>query len=157
MWGTRGIGVLYGKREPLQHMETDQSGGEMIREVHLYEASFKDTPFKFEAGTTDIAGAIGLGAAVDYLSKLGLRKVRDHDREITKYALDALEGVKSLKVYGPTDPETPGGVVSFNITDVHPPDMASMLDEDGIAVRSGHHCAQPLMERLGVASTTRAV
>ncbi|HEX9612900.1 MAG TPA: cysteine desulfurase, partial [Candidatus Bathyarchaeia archaeon] len=156
MCGPTGIGVLYGKRELLQQMEPYQTGGEMIREVHLYEASFKDAPFKFEAGTTDIAGAIGLGAAVDYLSKLGLRNVRDHDREITKYALDALGGVKSLKVYGPTDPETRGGVVSFNLADVHAHDMASMLDEDGIAVRSGHHCAQPLMERLGVASTTRA-
>jgi cysteine desulfurase/selenocysteine lyase len=156
MCGPTGIGVLYGKRELLQHMEPYQSGGEMIREVHLYEASFKDAPFKFEAGTTDIAGAIGLGAAVDYLSKLGLRNVRDHDREITKYALDALGGVKSLKVYGPIDPQTRGGVVSFNLADVHAHDMASMLDEDGIAVRSGHHCAQPLMERLGVASTTRA-
>jgi cysteine desulfurase/selenocysteine lyase len=156
MCGPTGIGVLYGKRELLQEMEPYQSGGEMIREVHLYEASFKDAPFKFEAGTTDIAGAIGLGAAVDYLSKLGLRNVRDHDREIAKYALDALGGVKSLKVYGPADPETRGGVVSFNLADVHAHDMASMLDEDGIAVRSGHHCAQPLMERLGVTSTTRA-
>src|SRR3989475_2726326 len=156
MCGPTGIGVLYGKRELLQHMEPYQSGGEMIREVQPYEATFKDPPFKFEAGTTDIAGAIGLGAAVDYLSKLGLRNVRDHDREITKYALDALGGVKSLKVYGPTDPETRGGVVSFNLADVHAHDMASMLDEDGIAVRSGHHCAQPLMERLGVAATTRA-
>src|SRR2546427_2724738 len=156
MCGPTGIGVLYGKRELLQHMEPYQSGGEMIREVHLYEASFKDPPFKFEAGTTDIAGAIGLGVAVDYLSKLGLRNIRDHDRETTKYALEALGGVRGLKVYGPTDPETRGGVVSFNLADVHAHDMASMLDEDGIAVRSGHHCAQPLMERLGVAATTRS-
>ncbi len=156
MCGPTGIGVLYGKRELLQNMEPYQSGGEMIREVHLYEATFKDPPFKFEAGTTDIAGAIGLGAAVDYLSKLGLRNVRDHDREITKCALEALAEVKGLKMYGPTDPETRGGVISFNLADVHAHDMASMLDEDGIAVRSGHHCAQPLMERLGVAATTRA-
>ena len=156
MCGPTGIGVLYGKRELLQNMEPYQAGGEMIKEVHLYEATFKDPPFKFEAGTTDIAGAIGLGAAADYLTKLGLRKVRDHDREITKYALEALGEVKGLKMYGPTDPETRGGVVSFNLADVHAHDMASMLDEDGIAVRSGHHCAQPLMERLGVAATTRA-
>jgi len=156
MCGPTGIGVLYGKRELLQNMEPYQSGGEMIREVHLYEASFKDPPFKFEAGTTDIAGAIGLGVAVDYLSKLGLRNIRDHDRETTKYALEALGGVRGLKVYGPMEPETRGGVVSFNLADVHAHDMASMLDEDGIAVRSGHHCAQPLMERLGVPATTRA-
>src|SRR5256884_1505752 len=156
MCGPTGIGVLYGKRELLQDMEPYQSGGEMIREVHLYEASFKDPPFKFEAGTTDIAGAIGLGVAVDYLSRMGLRNIRDHAREVTKYALEALGGEKRLKVYGPSDPETRGGVVSFNLADVHGHDMASMLDEDGIAVRSGHHCAQPLMERLGVAATTRA-
>ncbi len=156
MCGPTGIGVLYGKRELLQNMEPYQSGGEMIKEVHLYEASFKDPPFKFEAGTTDIAGAIGLGTAADYLTKLGLRNVRDHDREITKYALESLGGVKGLKTYGPTDPETRGGVVSFNLADVHAHDMASMLDEDGIAVRSGHHCAQPLMKKLGVAATTRA-
>ena len=156
MCGPTGIGVLYGKRELLQTMEPYQSGGEMIKEVHLYEATFKDPPFKFEAGTTDIAGAIGLGAAADYLTKLGLRNVRDHDRGITKYALEALGRVKDLKIYGPTDAETRGGVVSFNLADVHAHDMASMLDEDGIAVRSGHHCAQPLMERLGVAATTRA-
>jgi cysteine desulfurase/selenocysteine lyase len=156
MCGPTGIGVLYGKRELLQQMEPYQSGGEMIREVHLYEATYKDAPFKFEAGTTDIAGAIGLGAATDYLSKLGLRKVRDHDKEITKYAMDALGKVKGLTMYGPADPDTRGGVISFNLADVHAHDMASMLDEDGIAVRSGHHCAQPLMERLGVAATTRA-
>ena len=156
MCGPTGIGVLYGKRELLQNMEPYQAGGEMIKEVHLYEATFKDPPFKFEAGTTDIAGAIGLGEAADYLTKLGLRNVRDHDREITKYALEALGEVKGLKMYGPTDSETRGGVVSFNLADVHAHDMASMLDEDGIAVRSGHHCAQPLMERLGVAATTRA-
>jgi len=156
MCGPTGIGVLYGKRELLQQMEPYQTGGEMIREVHLYESTFKDSPFKFEAGTTDIAGAIGLGAATDYLSKLGLRNVRDHDKEITKYALDALGRVKGLKIFGPPDPDTRGGVVSFNLADVHAHDMASMLDEDGIAVRSGHHCAQPLMERLGVSATTRA-
>lgn len=156
MCGPTGIGVVYGKRELLQHMEPYQSGGEMIRDVHFYEATFKDPPFRFEAGTTDIAGAIGLGAASDYLSKLGLRNIRDHDKEITKYALDALGRVKGLKMFGPADPETRGGVVSFNLADVHAHDMASMLDEDGIAVRSGHHCAQPLMERLGVAATTRA-
>src|SRR5258708_12792951 len=100
-------------------MEPYQTGGEMIREVHLYEASFKDVPFKFEAGTTDIAGAIGLGAAVDYLSKLCLRNVRDHDREITKYALDALGVVKSLNVYRPTPPQTPATLARFNLTHFH--------------------------------------
>src|SRR5207245_119290 len=146
----------YGKPELLQHMRPYHRGGELIREVHLYEATFNDRPFKFDAGTNDKAGANGRGAALDYASKLGLRNVRDHEREITKYALEALGEVKSLKMYGPTDLETRGGVASFNLADVHAHDMASMLDEDGVAVRSGHHCAQPLMERLGVAATTRA-
>jgi cysteine desulfurase / selenocysteine lyase len=156
MCGPTGIGVLYGKSELLEKMEPYQGGGEMIREVHLYESTFKDPPFRFEAGTTDIAGAIGLGAAVDYLSKIGLRNIRSHERELTAYALDALGRLKGLKIYGPADSDTRGGVISFNLADVHAHDMASLLDEDGIAVRSGHHCAQPLMERLGTAATTRA-
>ncbi len=156
MCGPTGIGVLYGKRELLEKMEPYQGGGEMIREVHLYEASYKEPPFKFEAGTTDIAGAIGLGAAVEYLSKIGLRNIRSHERELTNYALDELRRMKQLKVFGPEDSALRGGVISFNLGDIHAHDMASLLDEDGIAVRSGHHCAQPLMERLGVAATTRA-
>ena len=156
MCGPTGIGVLYGKRELLDSMEPYQGGGEMIREVHLYEASFKEPPFKFEAGTADIAGAIGLGAATDYLSNIGMRRIRDHERKITAYALDTLQELRHLNVYGPPDAELRGGVVSFNLADIHAHDMASLLDEDGIAVRSGHHCAQPLMERLGVAATTRA-
>ena len=156
MCGPTGIGVLYGKRELLDEMGPYQAGGEMIREVHLYESSFKDPPFKFEAGTTDISGAIGLGAAVDYLSKVGMRNIRSHERELTSYTLDKLRGLRKMQVYGPTDPDSRGGVVSFNLADIHAHDVASLLDEDGIAVRSGHHCAQPLMERLGVAATTRA-
>src|SRR6184192_3720411 len=156
MCGPTGIGVLYAKRDLLEKMEPYQGGGEMIREVHLYEASFKDPPFKFEAGTTDISGAIGIGVAVDYLSKVGLRNIRNHERDLTAYALDKLGKLKQMRIYGPADPDTRGGVISFNLADIHAHDMASLLDEDGIAVRSGHHCAQPLMERLGVAATTRA-
>ena len=156
MCGPTGIGVLYGKRELLDKMEPYQSGGEMIREVHLYEASYKESPFKFEAGTTDIAGVIGLGAAVDYLSKIGLRSITNHEREITRYALDNLQRIKGMKIYGDDDAENRGGVISFNLADVHSHDMASVLDEDGIAVRSGHHCAQPLMERFNTPGTTRA-
>ncbi len=156
MCGPTGIGVLYAKRELLERMEPYQGGGEMIREVHLYESTWKDPPYKFEAGTTDIAGAIGLGAAVDYLSRIGVRNVRNHDRELTRYALGKLGGLRGLTVYGPRDADSRGGVISFNLADIHAHDMASLLDEDGIAVRSGHHCAQPLMERLGVTSTTRA-
>jgi len=128
----------------------------MIREVHLYESTWRDPPYKFEAGTTNIAGAIGLGAAVDYLSKLGPRNIHTHDGELTEYAHDRLKRIKGVRIYGPENPKTKAGVISFNLGDVHAHDMASLLDEDGIAVRSGHHCAQPLMERLGVSSTTRA-
>ncbi len=156
MCGPTGIGVLYAKRELLEGMEPYQVGGEMIREVHLYESTWKDAPYKFEAGTTDISGAIGLGAAVDYLSRIGPRNVRNHERELTRYALEKLGGIRALTVYGPRDADSRGGVISFNLADIHAHDMASLLDEDGIAVRSGHHCAQPLMERLGVTSTTRA-
>ena len=156
MCGPTGIGVLYGKREILEKMEPYQTGGEMIREVHLYESTFKQAPYKFEAGTTDIAGAIGLAAAVDYLSGIGLRKVRDHERKLTSYALKSLDEIKHLKIYGPQEPASRGGVISFNLADIHAHDMASLLDEDGIAVRSGHHCAQPLMERFDIPATTRA-
>lgn len=128
----------------------------MIREVHLYESSWKDPPYKFEAGTVNIAGAIGLGSAVDYLSTIGLRNVRLHEREVTEYALEQLSKVKEMNIYGPKDAGARGGVISFNLGDIHAHDMASLLDEEGIAVRSGHHCAQPLMERLGVPATTRA-
>ena len=128
----------------------------MIREVHLYESTWKDPPYKFEAGTTNIAGAIGLGKAVDYVSELGLRNMQVHEQELTEYAHDRLGKVKGITIYGPQNPRTKAGVISFNLGDVHAHDMATLLDEDGIAVRSGHHCAQPLMERLGVSSTTRA-
>ena len=156
MCGPTGIGVLYAKREVLDKMEPYQTGGEMIREVHLYESTYKDAPYKFEAGTTDISGAIGLGAAVDYLSNIGLRDIRNHDIDLTRYMLEKLGAIRALTLYGPRDADSRGGVVSFNLADVHAHDMASLLDEDGIAVRSGHHCAQPLMERLRVPSTTRA-
>src|SRR5216117_106245 len=130
MCGPTGIGVLYGKRELLQNMEPYQGGGEMIREVHLYEATFKDPPFKFEAGTTDIAGAIGLGAAADYLSKVGLRNIRNHERDLTAYALDKLGKLKQMRIYGPADPDTRGGVISFNLADIPAPYLSSLLDYD---------------------------
>ena len=128
----------------------------MIKEVHLYESTWRDPPYRFEAGTTNVAGTIGLGRAVDYLSDLGLRKIQSHDRELTKYTHERLKRIKEIEIYGPENPETKAGVISFNLGDIHAHDMASLLDEDGIAVRSGHHCAQPLMDRLEVSSTTRA-
>ena len=156
MCGPTGIGVLYAKKPILEEMPPYHGGGEMIREVHLYESTWRDPPYRFEAGTTHIAGAIGLGKAVDYLSAIGLRNIRLHDQDLTEYAHDRLGKVKGVKIYGPENPRTKVGVISFNLGDVHAHDMATLLDEDGIAVRSGHHCAQPLMDRLGVASTTRA-
>ena len=156
MCGPTGIGVLYAKKSILDGMPPYHGGGEMIKEVNLYESTWRDPPYRFEAGTTNIAGAIGLGRAVDYLSELGLRRIQTHDRELTKYAHGKLREIKGIEIYGPENPDTKAGVVSFNLGDVHAHDMASLLDEDGIAVRSGHHCTQPLMKRLGVSSTTRA-
>src|SRR3989454_39636 len=156
MCAPTGIGVLYAKGNLFDEMDPFHGGGEMISEVHSYESSWKPPPYKFEAGTTNIEGAIGLGTAVDYLSGIGLREIRLHEREITAYSMGKLLWIKGLTIYGPPDPQARGGVVSFNLGDIHPHDMATLLDEDGIAVRSGQHCAQPLHERLGIPATTRA-
>ena len=156
MCGPTGSGVLWGRHELLQKMEPFMGGGEMIREVHKGWAKWNDVPYKFEAGTPNIEGAIGLGAAVDYLTKLGMANVRRHEEEITRYALDGLHAVGGVVTFGPDDVRLRGGVVSFNVGDVHAHDVASILDVDGIAIRSGHHCAQPLMERLNVPATSRA-
>ena len=156
MCAPTGIGVLYARRKLLDEMPPYQGGGEMIREVHQFESSWKDPPYKFEAGTVNIEGGIGLGAAVDYLSSVGMRNIRLHEKELTKYALETVSKIKGMKVYGPMDPMVRGGVVSFNLGDIHSHDMASLLDEDNIAVRSGQHCAQPLHERFNIPSTTRA-
>jgi len=156
MLGPTGIGVLHGKREHLQTMPPFLSGGEMIREVHTTGASWKDIPYKYEAGTPNIVGAIGLGAAVDYLSKIGMENVHEHEREITSYAIRRMAEVKEITIYGPKDVAKRVGVLSFNLGDVHAHDLASILDEEGIAIRSGHHCAQPLMEFLNVPAMSRA-
>jgi len=137
-------------------MEPLMGGGEMIREVHLGTAKWNDVPFKFEGGTPNMAGAIGLGVAVDYLNGIGMDSVRAHEMELTEYALDILSGVKGFHGFGLADVSRRGGVISFTLGDVHPHDIASILDVEGIAIRSGHHCAQPLMERLNVPATARA-
>ena len=155
MCGPTGIGVLYGKRHLLEEMPPFLGGGDMIRSVHLHESTWNDLPWKFEAGTPAIAQGIGLGVAVDFLSDLGMEAVQEHERELTAYALEALSEVEGLTLYGPPA-EQRGGVISFNLAGVHPHDVASILDREGIAVRAGHHCAQPLMDRLGVHATTRA-
>ena len=156
MLGPTGIGALYGRRALLESMDPFQSGGDMIKEVHLDGARWNDVPYKFEAGTSNIADAIGLGVAIDYLSSIGMENVRRHEVELLRYTFEKLSRIPNIKVYGPTDLEARGGVVSFNLADIHPHDMASILDEEGVAIRSGHHCAQPLMEHLEVSGTSRA-
>ena len=156
MVGPTGIGVLYGKKDLLENMEPIEFGGEMIDFVGLYESTWKELPWKFEGGTPIIAGAIGLGAAIDFLEEIGLDQIAEHEHKLAAYALEKLKEVEGLKVYGPQDAQKRTGVITFNIDDVHPHDVATVLDADGIAVRAGHHCAQPLMKWLDVSSTARA-
>ena len=156
MLGPTGIGILYGRREKLGEMQPFKSGGDMIKEVRTSGARWNDLPYKFEAGTQNVEGAVGLAAAIDYLSDLGMESVREHERNLVEYALGRMLEAPGLTIYGPRDPSMRGGVISFNLGDIHPHDIASILDEEGVAVRSGHHCAQPLMESLGVSATTRA-
>ena len=156
MLGPTGVGVLWAKKELLESMTPFNGGGDMIREVHKYETTWNDLPYKFEAGTPNIAGVIGFSAAIDYLERIGMDKVREHEIELTTYALDKLSQIKGIKLYGPNEIAKRGGVISFNLGDIHPHDLATIIDEDGVAIRSGHHCAQVLMERLDVAATSRA-
>lgn len=155
--GPTGSGALWARRELLEAMPPFLAGGEMIREVHLRRTEFNDVPWKFEAGTPDIAAAIGLGAALTYLEGIGMEAVRAHERELTAYALDVLpRSVPGIRIYGPSAVDERGGVVTFNLPGIHPHDVATLLDREAIAVRAGHHCTQPLHERLGEAATARA-
>jgi cysteine desulfurase/selenocysteine lyase len=156
MLGPTGIGALWGAPDRLEEMEPTEGGGEMIADVDLYESRWAPVPQKFEAGTPPIAEAIGFGAAVDYLNKVGMGEVREHEKSITRYALDRLATVPDLTVYGPPDVERRGGTVSFQLADIHAHDIATILDQSGIAVRAGHHCARPLMRHLNVPATARA-
>ncbi|MFB7639106.1 cysteine desulfurase [Peribacillus butanolivorans] len=156
MVGPTGIGVLYGKKELLEKMEPIEFGGEMIDFVGLYESTWKELPWKFEGGTPIIAGAVGLGAAIDFLEDIGLDNIERHEHKLAAYAMEKMSAVEGLTIYGPKDAEKRAGVITFNINDVHPHDVATVLDADGIAVRAGHHCAQPLMKWLDVSSTARA-
>jgi cysteine desulfurase / selenocysteine lyase len=154
--GPTGSGALWARRELLEAMPPFMGGGEMIREVHLRRSEWNDIPWKFEAGTPDISGAIGLGVAADYLAGIGMDRVRAHELELTTYALDLLpREVPGIEIYGPA-PELRGGVVSFNLPGIHPHDVAQVLDRFGIAIRAGHHCTMPLHERLDLAATARA-
>lgn len=156
MCGPTGIGVLYGKKELLNNMEPVEFGGEMIDFVGLYDSTWKELPWKFEGGTPIIAGAVGLGAAIDFLNEIGLNEIEKHEHQMAAYAMDKMSGIEGLEIYGPADPQHRAGIVTFNLNDVHPHDVATVLDMSGIAVRAGHHCAQPLMKWLEVTATARA-
>ncbi|MDQ1910064.1 cysteine desulfurase [Paenibacillus sp. GD4] len=154
MCAPTGIGALYGKKELLQSMEPIEFGGEMIDHVGLYESTWKDLPWKFEGGTPIIAGAVGLGAAIDFLESIGMDAIDKHEKELTAYAMDRMLEIEGLTVYGPK--ENRAGLITFNLDDVHPHDVATVLDASGVAVRAGHHCCQPLMRWLQVTATARA-
>jgi cysteine desulfurase / selenocysteine lyase len=156
MLGPTGVGVLYGRRELLEEMEPFLGGGEMIRKVTFEGATWNDLPWKFEAGTPNIADVIAFGTAIDYLNDLGMDNVRQHEAEITAYALDRMGSIPDIILYGPPDAAERGGVVSFNFPGLHPHDIGTVLDTHGVAIRSGHHCTQPLMRRLGISGTARA-
>ncbi len=153
MLGPTGIGVLYGKKDILQNMQPFLYGGEMIREVKFEGTTFNDLPWKFEAGTPNIAQAIGLSAAIDYLSGIGMEKIRQRDRELADYAIKKLREIKGIEIYGPKER---GAVVAFNLMGVHAHDVSQILDSEGVAIRAGHHCCMPLHSVLGIGSSARA-
>ena len=156
MLGPTGVGVLYAKKELLEKMRPFMGGGDMIKEVFKFHTNYNEVPYKFEAGTPNIADVVGFGAAVDYLEKIGMENIRKHEIYLTEYALESMQSLKYIIIYGPMDSIYRGGVISFNIADIHPHDLATIMNDHGIAIRSGHHCAQVLMQRLDVPATSRA-
>jgi cysteine desulfurase/selenocysteine lyase len=150
------VGVLWARRELLEEMSPYQGGGEMIGVVGRDESTWADVPHKFEAGTPNIAGAVGAGAAVDFMESIGYPAIRHHETELLSYALDRLREIRGLTVFGPRELAQRSGVISFALGDAHPHDIATILDSEGVAIRAGHHCAQLVMKHLGVAATTRA-
>ena len=165
MYGPTGIGVLYGKEEWLEKLPPYQGGGEMIDKVTWEKTTFERLPFKFEAGTPDFVATHGLAKAIEYIDSIGFEAIQRHEQELTRYCMEQLQAIDGMKIYGPMGnllPLTPqlsplkDAVVSFNVGDIHHLDMGTLLDRLGIAVRTGHHCAQPLMDRLGIAGTVRA-
>ncbi|HET7642109.1 MAG TPA: cysteine desulfurase, partial [Nitrososphaeraceae archaeon] len=156
MLGPTGVGILYTKKNILEEMDPFICGGDMIKEVHKENTSFNDLPYKFEAGTPNIADVIGFSAALDYLTNIGMENVRRHEIDLTKYAIQLMTDFKHIKLYGDTNLNNRGGIISFNLGDIHPHDLATILNNYGIAIRSGHHCAQVMMEKLDVSATSRA-
>jgi cysteine desulfurase/selenocysteine lyase len=156
LYGPTGIGVLYGKEEWLNKLPPYQGGGEMIKTVTFEKTTYNDLPFKFEAGTPDMAGMIGLGAAIRYIQGLGLRNIQEAEQEVMEYALKVLQDIEGFRLVGGADAHHRAGVISFLVGDIHPFDLGEVLDKQGIAVRTGHHCAQPVMDRYGIPGTVRA-
>jgi cysteine desulfurase/selenocysteine lyase len=156
MLGPTGIGALYVKREILEEMDPFLTGGEMVLEVWYDRASWNDLPMRFEAGTPNIADAVGLGAAIDYLEGIGMDNIRQHEVQLTEYALDAFKEIEEVDLFGPLESERRGGILSFHTDVVHPHDLGTFLDRDAIAIRTGHHCTMPLMRSLGVVASARA-
>ena len=156
MLAPTGIGVLYGKKELLESMPHYQKGGDMILEVTYDKSTWNEIPFKFEAGTPNISGAVGLGAATKYLMEIGMQNIREHEIEITKYAYNNLMNIDGIEILGPENIDIRAGLISFNIPDIHPHDLGTFLDSKGIAIRTGHHCAMPLIKKLGSHSSARA-
>jgi cysteine desulfurase / selenocysteine lyase len=154
--GPTGIGILHGRRKVLESMRPFLGGGDMIRSVDFQESTWNDLPWKFEAGTSMIAEGVGLGAAVDYLGGLGMEAVRAHERELARYALERLDEVGGVRVIGPRTADERGGVISFEVEGIHPHDVADLVNRENVCIRAGHHCAMPLMRRLGVPATARA-
>ncbi|EFU39188.1 cysteine desulfurase, SufS subfamily protein [Paenibacillus vortex V453] len=154
MCAPTGIGALYGKKALLESMEPIEFGGEMINDVGLYESNWKELPWKFEGGTPIIAGAVGLGAAIDFLEEIGMDAIEQHETQLAAYAMNRMSEIEGITIYGPRERKV--GLVTFNLGDVHPHDVATVLDAQGIAIRAGHHCCQPLMRWLKVSSTARA-
>ena len=154
--GPTGIGVLHGRRDVLEAMRPFLGGGDMIASVGFESSTWNELPWKFEAGTSPIAEAVGLGAAIDYMAEIGMDAVRAHERDLTAHALESLARIEGLRVFGPTDLDLRGGAVSFEVKGIHPHDLAEICDREGVCIRAGHHCAQPLMRSMGVPATARA-
>jgi cysteine desulfurase/selenocysteine lyase len=155
MLGPTGVGVLYVKKEILEGMQPFLGGGDMIREVDKYYSSYNELPYKFEAGTPNIADVVGFGASIDYLNRIGMSAVRTHELDLIEYAIKRMKDIQGITIYGPLEASARGGVIAFNLCDIHPHDLATIMDDRGIAIRSGHHCAQVLMRKLQVSATSR--
>ena len=156
MLGPTGVGILYVKKEILESMSPFITGGDMIKEVHKDRTVFNDLPYRFEGGTPNVADVIGFNASIEYLNQIGMKNVREHEKDLVKYLYDSIKDIKDIKIYGPENTKDRGGLVTFNLKGIHPHDCATILNDFGVAIRSGHHCAQVLMEKLDIIASSRA-